>query len=397
MTPKHDLYKILQVDPEAEDEIIAVAYKRLAAKYHPDVNPSPDAGHRMRDLNAAYEVLSDRQRREEYDSKRASAPARRRRAKSSPAPAQPAATLIIAPRSLSFGQIRKGACPTARLEIGVTEGRTLIGEVRATHPWIRLSVSRLFSDRTAVQVSVDTSELDEGRQYAGAVVVDSVVFGSRRVPVSVKVSGSVKPSLRVEPSLLDFGQLRFGQPPKVLELRLSNAGAGYLTGTLHPRQPWLSLSQGAFAGNDVPLQAMACAGGLTPGLTYEGEIDISSNAGQGLVFARLAVAREDGGTAAPPQPVTRDLIFLRERLGILESLAHPTEEQRQELSIIGYLLRTCRGGDVVDTLRKGISAAQGAAGAGWRDDRGVLLSKADAIAVMGGILDRLGKWQEAGS
>ena len=94
MTPKHDLYKTLQVDPEAEAEIIVVAYKRLAAKYHPDVNPSPDAGRRMRDLNAAYEVLSDQQRRAEYDSRRLSAaaaaggarPAPRRRRRRSPPP-----------------------------------------------------------------------------------------------------------------------------------------------------------------------------------------------------------------------------------------------------------------------------------------------------------------------
>ena len=174
--------------------------------------------------------------------------------------------------------------------------------MRATHPWIRLSVNRLFSDRTAVQVSVDTSELDDGRTYAGAVVVDSVVFGSRKVPVSVNVTGSVKPALRVSPTMLDFGQLRFGQPPKVMELRLANAGEGYLTGTLRPRQSWISTSQGAFAGNNVALQVMASADGLMAGLAYEGEIDISSNAGPGLVFARLDGGARGRAAAGAPAP-----------------------------------------------------------------------------------------------
>ena len=41
--PLSDPYKTLQVDPEAEDEVIAAAYRRLARKYHPDANAGPDA------------------------------------------------------------------------------------------------------------------------------------------------------------------------------------------------------------------------------------------------------------------------------------------------------------------------------------------------------------------
>lgn len=60
-------YKILQVDSEAEPEVIAAAYKRLALKYHPDTNESPDAMNRMKEINIAYKILSDPHKRKLYD------------------------------------------------------------------------------------------------------------------------------------------------------------------------------------------------------------------------------------------------------------------------------------------------------------------------------------------
>jgi len=67
MQPEPDYYKILQVHPTAEPEVIEAAYRRLARKYHPDVNQDPAAAERMRDLNEAYDLLSDPNERSEYD------------------------------------------------------------------------------------------------------------------------------------------------------------------------------------------------------------------------------------------------------------------------------------------------------------------------------------------
>lgn len=66
-----DPYKILQVDPEAEDEVIAAAYRRLARKYHPDTATSADAAGRMEAINAAWEVLGDPKGRAAHDRQRA--------------------------------------------------------------------------------------------------------------------------------------------------------------------------------------------------------------------------------------------------------------------------------------------------------------------------------------
>jgi hypothetical protein len=66
-----DLYKVLQVDPEADAEVIEAAYRRLARRYHPDVNPGPDASARMREINEAYRTLRWPRARAVYDHERA--------------------------------------------------------------------------------------------------------------------------------------------------------------------------------------------------------------------------------------------------------------------------------------------------------------------------------------
>ncbi len=66
-----DPYKILQVDPEAEDEVIEAAYRRLARKYHPDVAPGDEARERMVRINQAWEMLKDSTRRAAVDRARA--------------------------------------------------------------------------------------------------------------------------------------------------------------------------------------------------------------------------------------------------------------------------------------------------------------------------------------
>lgn len=65
-----DYYQTLQVDPQAEPEVIAAAYRRLVQKYHPDHNRSSAATARMQQLNRAYRVLRDPRLRALYDQER---------------------------------------------------------------------------------------------------------------------------------------------------------------------------------------------------------------------------------------------------------------------------------------------------------------------------------------
>ena len=63
-----DLYEVLGVDKNASDDEIKSAYRKLAKKYHPDLNKdNPSAAEKFKEINQAYEVLGDQQKRSNYD------------------------------------------------------------------------------------------------------------------------------------------------------------------------------------------------------------------------------------------------------------------------------------------------------------------------------------------
>ena len=68
MADKRDYYEVLGVDKNADDATLKKAYRKLAKKYHPDVNPGDkEAEAKFKEATEAYSVLSDADKRRQYD------------------------------------------------------------------------------------------------------------------------------------------------------------------------------------------------------------------------------------------------------------------------------------------------------------------------------------------
>ena len=67
MAEKRDYYEVLGIQKGASEDEIKHAYRTLAKKYHPDVNHEPGAADKFKEVTEAYEVLSDPQKRQQYD------------------------------------------------------------------------------------------------------------------------------------------------------------------------------------------------------------------------------------------------------------------------------------------------------------------------------------------
>lgn len=64
---KKDYYEVLEISKDASNEDIKKAYRKLAKKYHPDINKEAGAEERFKEINEAYEVLNDPQKKQIYD------------------------------------------------------------------------------------------------------------------------------------------------------------------------------------------------------------------------------------------------------------------------------------------------------------------------------------------
>ena len=173
--PIPDPYKVLQVDPEAEEEVIEAAYRRLARKYHPDVSPDPESQERMVRINQAWDLLRDPQRRAAVD---------RARGRAAAAP-----TLHAEP-----GPSEQTPAPTAHTGGGGHRGRSTSG----AHASAGGSTGGDRPDPAAPKRDVRSRDWTSGRSTTG---------GGYTEPVTAQGDGAAGPPPgNASGSVLNFGR-----------------------------------------------------------------------------------------------------------------------------------------------------------------------------------------------
>lgn len=163
-----DYYKTLQVDPSAEQEVIKGAYEKLAKKYHPDVNKAPSASERMKELNQAYEILSDETKRANYDLEwRRRQDTRATKKSDSYRKIKP----WIEPQQIRFDNIRKGEIRGASL---IIHNAGNFKHISFSHFESLLKVvrySRIEGSPSDIKVDIQVKGLEWGSKYIDYITI----------------------------------------------------------------------------------------------------------------------------------------------------------------------------------------------------------------------------------
>jgi len=290
-----DYYRILQVDPEADPDVVEAAYKRLARKYHPDLNPDPDANRRMQEINLAYEVLGDPQKRAEYHQRwQRVYGSRFYSAEVTPSPwlggVRP--TVTLTPERVQFDGVQRGQVVEAEVTLSLSRAGRFHGEMMPYQSWIRAKVAACRKGAVVIRITVDTSDLRGGVTYEGSVAITSLVYGTVLIPVRVAVAPEPRPILKVEPPWLDAGTVRRSDAPIDMTLRVQNAGQGDFEGEIRVKHGWLAVDRDEFRGDQTEIVVTLTPSGLKPGRSYTGKIEIVSNGGATTVPVKVMVQQE---------------------------------------------------------------------------------------------------------
>jgi len=179
--PEVDLYAVLGVEIGVDQRALELAYRQLCRRYHPDVSREPDAQRRMREINAAYEVLGHRAKRLAYDRTRsvrepsavAWAAARRvwRESARAPGPAAPPsaaprreARVRVSPGAIDFGFIARGHVATRTVRVRTAAG----ARVFTRGDWLRVDRAEVGPGEVELTVTADPRELHAFWDGAGA-------------------------------------------------------------------------------------------------------------------------------------------------------------------------------------------------------------------------------------
>jgi len=214
-----DYYRILQVDPSAEDAVIQAAYRALMKRYHPD-RVGPDRASRTalaQQLNGAYATLSNPKARELYDrlrrAERLAAAPRGARAEA-PRPARPLTGDLTGELSRRFEPLEPG---------GVAALFDFAGRLRGSprdRVWIKQLPRGTAAEIPGFRMRIEAARLARSMWQPGSdVFVAAVPSVSESLDAMLRAPGRVFPNLSWAVVALDLGSLELRAASRTDHLR----------------------------------------------------------------------------------------------------------------------------------------------------------------------------------
>lgn len=161
-----DYYEILQVHYLAEPEVIEAAYKKLAQKYHPDINKTAAAVEKMKKINVAHDVLCDPVKRGDYDSSCQQKTAGPDKSISPPKP-------VIDPDHIEFKDVKPSTGTRASFTVFNTGGQYSKININNPDSWLRVVAWHSLSstDELPLKVDIEAIGKDWNKRYSDVICV----------------------------------------------------------------------------------------------------------------------------------------------------------------------------------------------------------------------------------
>ena len=201
--------------------------------------------------------------------------------------------LQVFPASIDFGKVTKGTKSTQYLYLKNINRDVLTnaiignleGSVTTKTDWISVDPSYFESNSQTVIVTIDTSNLMEGKSYYGEIYVKTN-GGNATVSVNVSIKQSSLPVISTTVSKIDFGEINEGESPKTT-FYIENSHRdlttgewiGLLKGTIKSDKTWITVAPLSFESNKQLVSVSVDSSSFEEGKSYTGFINIKSNGG----------------------------------------------------------------------------------------------------------------------
>ncbi len=256
-----DYYAVLGISPDADQEHIGRAYRRLIKAIHPDARGGevdPTAGRRVAELTEAWKVLGDRAKRAAYDDlRRARLSGSAARASGGEGATLPP-VLMISPKTLDLGTVTQGEVAFGRVRVENQGGRaTSLQRLSPLPEWLSLLQPRsggsALSFPLELGLRVDTRGLLPRRTHRAEVTfrlsdgTEDSQSHEETLVIQVAVASQTPPRTVVRPGGWVVKQSECEGAPHslVLHLSVANEGGARLTGSIEA-SPWIRVSSARF-------------------------------------------------------------------------------------------------------------------------------------------------------